>query len=58
MFQVLKSFCVETKEQKDVQMVYRFLLLPSSSPSLTFRSLWLVTQPFMVFPEASSLLSQ
>ncbi|XP_057648326.1 cytochrome P450 11B1, mitochondrial-like isoform X3 [Chionomys nivalis] len=34
---VLKSFKVETKEQSDVQMVYRFVLMPSPSPLLTFR---------------------
>lgn len=36
-FQVLKSFHVETQEKEDVQMVYRFVLTPSSSPVLTFR---------------------
>ncbi|XP_050001355.1 cytochrome P450 11B1, mitochondrial-like [Alexandromys fortis] len=34
---VLKSFKVETKEQSDVQMVYRFVMVPSPSPLLTFR---------------------
>ncbi|ERE82332.1 cytochrome P450 11B1, partial [Cricetulus griseus] len=34
---VLKSFKVETREQEDVQMVYRFVLMPNSSPLLTFR---------------------
>ncbi|XP_055482536.1 cytochrome P450 11B1, mitochondrial-like isoform X1 [Psammomys obesus] len=34
---ILKSFHVETQEQEDVQMVYRFVLMPSSSPLLTFR---------------------
>ncbi|XP_050001356.1 cytochrome P450 11B2, mitochondrial isoform X1 [Alexandromys fortis] len=34
---VLKSFRVETLRQEDVQMVYRFVLMPSSSPLLTFR---------------------
>ncbi|XP_028629110.1 cytochrome P450 11B2, mitochondrial [Grammomys surdaster] len=34
---ILKSFQVETLRQEDVQMVYRFVLMPSSSPVLTFR---------------------
>ncbi|XP_051016518.1 cytochrome P450 11B2, mitochondrial-like isoform X1 [Acomys russatus] len=34
---VLKTFQVETQEHEDVQMVYRFVLMPSSSPLLTFR---------------------
>ncbi|CAO2636496.1 Cytochrome P450 11B2, mitochondrial [Lemmus lemmus] len=34
---VLKSFKAETKEQSDVQMAYRFALVPSCSPLLTFR---------------------
>nr|XP_042120983.1 cytochrome P450 11B2, mitochondrial isoform X1 [Peromyscus maniculatus bairdii] len=34
---VLKSFQVETLRQEDVQMVYRFVLMPTSSPLLTFR---------------------
>lgn len=36
-FQILKTFQVETLRQEDVQMVYRFVLMPSSSPVLTFR---------------------
>lgn len=36
-FQVLKSFKVETKEQSDVPMAYRFVLVPSPSPLFTFR---------------------
>lgn len=36
-FQVLKSFQVETQEKEDMQMAYRFVLMPSSSPVLTFR---------------------
>ncbi|KAL1767358.1 cytochrome P450, family 11, subfamily b, polypeptide 1 [Sigmodon hispidus] len=34
---ILKSFQVETLRQEDVQMAYRFVLVPSSSPLLTFR---------------------
>ncbi|XP_034372994.1 cytochrome P450 11B1, mitochondrial-like [Arvicanthis niloticus] len=34
---VLKSFHVETQEKEDVQLVYRFVLMPNSSPLLTFR---------------------
>ncbi|KAL6081334.1 hypothetical protein STEG23_037615 [Scotinomys teguina] len=34
---ILKSFQVETKVQEDVQMSFRFVLVPSSSPLLTFR---------------------
>ncbi|CAO2602039.1 Cytochrome P450 11B1, mitochondrial [Lemmus lemmus] len=34
---VLKSFKVETKEQSDVRMAYRFVLVPRCSPLLTFR---------------------
>ncbi|XP_036064799.1 cytochrome P450 11B1, mitochondrial-like isoform X2 [Onychomys torridus] len=34
---ILKSFTVETPRQEDVQMVYRFVLVPNSSPLLTFR---------------------
>ncbi|XP_006989334.1 cytochrome P450 11B1, mitochondrial-like isoform X1 [Peromyscus maniculatus bairdii] len=34
---ILKSFTVETLRQEDVQMVYRFVLVPTSSPLLTFR---------------------
>ncbi|NP_001028401.2 cytochrome P450, family 11, subfamily b, polypeptide 1 [Mus musculus] len=34
---VLKSFHVETQEKEDVRMAYRFVLMPSSSPLLTFR---------------------
>nr|XP_034373082.1 cytochrome P450 11B2, mitochondrial isoform X2 [Arvicanthis niloticus] len=34
---ILKTFQVETLRQEDVQMVYRFVLMPSSSPVLTFR---------------------
>nr|XP_021515321.1 cytochrome P450 11B2, mitochondrial isoform X2 [Meriones unguiculatus] len=34
---ILKSFHVETQEQEDVQMAFRFVLMPSSSPLLTFR---------------------
>ncbi|CAH6791018.1 Cyp11b3 [Phodopus roborovskii] len=34
---VLKSFKVETQEQEDVQMAYRFVLMPSSTPLLTLR---------------------
>lgn len=37
LFQVLKSFHVETQEKEDVRMAYRFVLMPSSSPLLTFR---------------------
>lgn len=36
-FQILKAFQVETLRQEDVQMAYRFVLMPSSSPVLTFR---------------------
>lgn len=36
-FQILKTFQVETLRQEDVQMIYRFVLMPSSSPVLTFR---------------------
>ena len=36
-FQILKTFQVETLRQEDVQMVYRFVLMPRSSPVLTFR---------------------
>ena len=36
-FQILKTFQVETLRQEDVQMVYHFVLMPSSSPVLTFR---------------------
>lgn len=36
-FQMLKSFQVETQEKEDVQMAYRFILMPSSIPLLTFR---------------------
>lgn len=35
-FQMLKSFHVETQEKEDVQMAYRFVLMPRSSPLLTF----------------------
>ncbi|GAB1299456.1 Steroid 11-beta-monooxygenase [Apodemus speciosus] len=34
---ILKTFQVETLRQEDVQMVYRFVLMPRSSPVLTFR---------------------
>ncbi|XP_059103583.1 cytochrome P450 11B1, mitochondrial-like [Peromyscus eremicus] len=34
---ILKSFTVETLRQEDVQLVYRFVLVPNSSPLLTFR---------------------
>uniref|UniRef100_A0A8I5ZMM4 steroid 11beta-monooxygenase n=1 Tax=Rattus norvegicus TaxID=10116 RepID=A0A8I5ZMM4_RAT len=34
---MLKTFQVETLRQEDVQMAYRFVLMPSSSPVLTFR---------------------
>lgn len=34
---MLKTFQVETLRQEDMQMVFRFLLMPSSSPFLTFR---------------------
>lgn len=36
-FQMLKSFHLETQEKEDVQMAYHFVLMPSSSPLLTFR---------------------
>ncbi|XP_036064760.1 cytochrome P450 11B1, mitochondrial-like isoform X2 [Onychomys torridus] len=34
---ILKSFTVETPRPEDVQMAYRFVLVPNSSPFLTFR---------------------
>ncbi|XP_031202014.1 cytochrome P450 11B1, mitochondrial-like [Mastomys coucha] len=34
---VLKSFHLETQEKEDVQMAYHFVLMPISSPLLTFR---------------------
>ncbi|XP_052603397.1 cytochrome P450 11B1, mitochondrial-like [Peromyscus californicus insignis] len=34
---ILKSFTVETPRQEDVQLAYRFVLVPNSSPLLTFR---------------------
>lgn len=36
-FQMLKSVHVETQEKEDVPMSYHFILMPSSSPLLTFR---------------------
>lgn len=44
-FQMLKTFQVETLRQEDVQMVYRFVLMPSSSPVLTFRPISLHLGP-------------
>nr|BAA00347.1 cytochrome P-450(11beta) [Bos taurus] len=35
---VLKNFLVETLEQEDIKMVYRFILMPSTLPLFTFRA--------------------
>ncbi|XP_070078078.1 cytochrome P450 11B1, mitochondrial isoform X2 [Equus caballus] len=36
---VLKNFVVETLTQEDVKMIYRFILMPSTLPLLTFRAI-------------------
>ncbi|XP_029059507.1 cytochrome P450 11B1, mitochondrial isoform X2 [Monodon monoceros] len=36
---VLKNFLVETLVQEDVKMIYRFVLMPSTLPLLTFRAI-------------------
>nr|XP_019567733.1 PREDICTED: cytochrome P450 11B1, mitochondrial [Rhinolophus sinicus] len=36
---VLKNFQVETLTQEDIKMVYRFILMPSTLPLLTFRAI-------------------
>jgi len=36
---VLKNFLVETLEQEDIKMVYRFILMPSTLPLFTFRAI-------------------
>ncbi|XP_044784404.1 cytochrome P450 11B1, mitochondrial-like [Bubalus kerabau] len=36
---VLKTFLVETLEQEDIKMVYRFILMPSTLPLFTFRAI-------------------
>lgn len=36
---VLKSFQVETVTREDVRMIYRFILMPSTLPLLTFRAI-------------------
>nr|prf cytochrome P450 11beta [Bos taurus] len=35
---VLKNFLVETLQQEDIKMVYRFILMPSTLPLFTFRA--------------------
>ncbi|XP_058420445.1 cytochrome P450 11B1, mitochondrial-like isoform X1 [Diceros bicornis minor] len=36
---VLKNFVVETLTREDVKMIYRFILMPSTLPLLTFRAI-------------------
>ncbi|XP_074209305.1 cytochrome P450 11B1, mitochondrial isoform X3 [Camelus bactrianus] len=37
--EVLKNFLVESLVQEDIKMVYRFILMPSTLPLLTFRAI-------------------
>ncbi|XP_074209304.1 cytochrome P450 11B1, mitochondrial isoform X2 [Camelus bactrianus] len=39
MHHVLKNFLVESLVQEDIKMVYRFILMPSTLPLLTFRAI-------------------